>query len=40
VPVDRVLGAWPTAEETPPRDIHAVFPDIPVEAFALSLSRP
>jgi len=40
VPVDRVVGAWSTTEEAPPRDIHAVFPDIPAEAFALSLSRP
>jgi hypothetical protein len=40
VPVDRVVGAWPTTEEAPTRDIHAVFRDIPEEAFALSLSRP
>ena len=37
LPVDRITGAWPTTESTPARDIHAVFPDIPADAFALSL---
>ncbi len=36
-PLDRITGAWLTTEHAPPRDIHAVFENIPADAFALSL---
>jgi predicted DNA-binding transcriptional regulator YafY len=36
-PLDRITGAWLTTERAPPRDIHAVFENIPADAFALSL---
>jgi predicted DNA-binding transcriptional regulator YafY len=36
-PVDRITNAWLTTEPAPPRDIYAVFEDIPADAFALSL---
>ncbi len=36
-PLDRITGAWLTTEHAPPRDIHAVFEDIPADAVALTL---